>query len=485
MSSPARRLIVVSNRLPLSFSLENGVLKSSPGSGGLISALEPLLKQHGGVWVGSAGTEESSAVHEALAEAARKHAFGYSPVFLTEEEQTNYYEGFSNEVIWPLFHDLQSRCRFDPTFWDFYRRVNEKFADATAAEAGSEDLVWIQDYQLMQVGRFLRSKRPHDRLAFFLHIPFPPPDIYAKLPWRREILESLLEYDLVGLQTGRDQRNFIACVRHFLPKIEIDKIGNGRVLRAQNRSVHVGYFPISIPFRDFEEQAKQAEVEERLRELSEQSGDVRIVLGMDRLDYTKGIPERLRAFGLFLREYPEHRRKVVFYQIVVPSRETIPEYQGLKEEVEQLVTRVNGEFSEPGWTPITYMHRSVPKHELLALYRAADVAVVTPLKDGMNLVAKEYCAARVDGGGTLVLSEFAGAAPEMRGMALMVNPYDETGVARALHQALVMTPQEQKRRMRHLRRHISRFDLNWWRDQFFAAFDAARAETEDGNREAV
>jgi trehalose 6-phosphate synthase len=467
--------------LPVSFAVENGVVKSSPGSGGLISALEPLLKQHGGVWVGSAGTAESPQIREALAEAAREHAFGYSPVFLTEEEQANYYEGFSNEVIWPLFHDLQSRCRFDPTFWDFYERVNEKFADATAAEARDEDLVWIQDYQLMQVGRFLRVKRPHDGLAFFLHIPFPPPDIYAKLPWRREILESLLEYDLLGFQTGRDQRNFIACVRCFLPKMQVDKAGNGRVLRAQNRSVHVGYFPISIAFKEFEAAAKQPDVEEKLREIREQSGDLRIVLGMDRLDYTKGITERLRAFGLFLRQYPEQRKKVTFYQIVVPSRETIAEYQALKEEIEQLVARVNGEFSEPGWVPITYMHKAVPKAELLALYRAADVALVTPLKDGMNLVAKEYCAARVDGGGTLILSEFAGAAPEMRGMALMVNPYDETGVAKALIKALSMTTEEQNKRMRNLRRHLVRFDLNWWRDQFFAAFEAARAETANRN----
>jgi trehalose 6-phosphate synthase/phosphatase len=253
------------------------------------------------------------------------------------------------------------------------------------------------------------------------------------------------------------------------------------VLRSQSRSVHVGYFPISIAYGDFETAAKAPEVEEKLRELRKQSGDVRIVLGMDRLDYTKGIPERLRAFGLFLRKYPEQHRKVIFYQIVVPSRETIAEYQELKEEIEQLVARVNGEFGEPGWMPISYMHRSVPKAELLALYRAADVALVTPLKDGMNLVAKEYCTARVDGSGAIVLSEFAGAAPEMRGGALMVNPYDETGVAQALHEAVTMPPAEQKRRMRNLRRHISRFNLNWWRDQFFAAFEAAQT----GNNEAI
>jgi trehalose 6-phosphate synthase/phosphatase len=468
-------LVVVSNRLPVSFVSEDGKLTAKVSSGGLVSALEPLLKEHGGLWVGSAGTEDSPEIHRQLKKATREHAYRYAPIFLSEEEQANYYEGFSNEVLWPLFHDLQSRCVFDPSYWDFYRQVNRKFAKAVLDETSEEDTIWVQDYQLLQVGRVIREARPHSRVAFFLHIPFPAPDIFEKLPWRREVLEGLLDYDFIGLQTGRDERNLVACLRGFLPEIKVSGRGELRKVVGPRGETTIQAMPISIDYQDFAGSAASEGVEARMREIREQVAVAQIALGVDRLDYTKGIPERLRAIRALLREHPEFRRRITLIQVVVPSRENIPRYQELRSEVEQLVSSLNGEFSEPGWTPVQYMHRPVPREELLALYRAADIALITPLKDGMNLVAKEYCAAHVENSGVLVLSEFAGAAPELRTGAILVNPYDERGVAAALQKAMEMPEGERRRRMLRLRRQIRQADLLHWRDRFFAGLQRAEA----------
>ena len=471
----SQKLVLVSNRIPITFTTEGGKLKGLPSSGGLVSALEPLLKDHGGIWVGSGGTEDTPQIREILEQASGDSPFKYAPLFLTEEEQSNFYEGFSNEIVWPLFHDLQSRCNFDPRYWEFYERVNRKFADAVEKASKPDDLIWIHDYQLMKVGKTLRCRRPGARLAFFLHIPFPSPDIFAKLPWRQQILEDLLAHDLIGVQTGRDQMNLVACIRSFVPSVKISGRGESRVVVGQGGRTHIEAFPISIDFRSFAEQSTTAPVLKRTAQIKSKTHDIQITVGIDRLDYTKGIPERLKAFGYFLRKYPEFHRKVELIQIVVPSREGIPRYDQLKREVERLVTHVNGEFSEPGWVPINYIYRSVPRDELIAIYRAADVALITSLKDGMNLVAKEYCAAKTEVNGVLVLSEFAGAAPELRIGAILVNPYDEVGVAEALKQALEMKPEDRRRRMLRLRHQIRQADILTWRDRFFHALEQTAA----------
>ena len=468
-SSHRPSLVIVSNRIPFSFVREDGRLIATPSSGGLIGALEPLLKAHGGLWVGSAGTEDTSEIRNQLEEATRKHDYRYAPIFLTEEEHANYYEGFSNEVLWPLFHDLQSRCVFDPLYWDFYQRVNRKFAEIVVAETGEDDFIWVQDYQLLLVASSLREQRPRSCLAHFLHIPFPSPDIFEKLPWCREILEGLLDYDLIGVQTRRDQRNLVACLRCLIPKITINVGPRQLTVTSSNGRTTILALPISIDYEDIACGAASPAVIKRMREIREQLPGLNIVLGVDRLDYTKGIPERLRGFRALLRDNPDFCQKVTLIQVVIPSREGIPRYQELLAEVEHLVSSVNGEFSEPGWTPVHYIHRSVSHNELLSLYRAANVGLVTPLKDGMNLVAKEYCAAHVEDDGILILSKFAGAMPELRTGAILVNPYDESGVARALKQAIQMPRLDQGRRMRRMRRQISRADILHWRDRFFAS----------------
>lgn len=469
MKQDFARLIVVSNRLPVSFEQEGDELKAKPSSGGLVAALEPLLQQHGGVWVGNAGSEDPEQTKVLLDRATEQQSYKYAPVFLSKEEQVNFYEGFANEVVWPLFHDLQSRCNFDPKYWDFSLRVNEKFAEVTASVAEEEDLIWVHDYQLMSVGEKLRRLKPQARINFFLHIPFPPPDIFLKLPWRKEILEALLIYDLVGLQTERDLRNFLGCLRSCTEGISVSRKGEFHSVRYQGRETVIGSFPISIDFQGFSSSAGEPEVRERLAQLHQEISEPRVVLGVDRLDYTKGIPERLKAFGTFLRQYPNYRSKVTLVQVAVPSRESILGYQKLREEIERMVTQVNGEFGEPGWVPIHYIYRSIPKTELLALYQLADVALITPLKDGMNLVAKEYCASRMDKQGALILSEFAGAAAELRTGAILVNPYDELGLADAINEALNMAGTEQRRRMIRMRNQIRRSNLNHWVTEFLAA----------------
>ncbi len=468
-----RRLVVVSNRIPLSFPVEDGKTVAKPSSGGLVSALEPLLKEHGGIWIGSAGTTDSAQIRAVLKRSTREHDYRYEPLFLSAEEEENYYQGFSNEVVWPLFHDFQSRSIFKPIYWDFYQRVNRKFADAIMNVTSGDDLVWVHDYQLLQVAPFLRKRRPHSCLAFFLHVPFPSPDIFEKLPWRQAVLEGLLDYDFVGLQTERDQRNLAACLHQFLPGIKISGRGDHRKVAGARRTTWLQVMPISIDYQEFARQAGSEEVNARTEEIRGQSKGLKIALGVDRLDYTKGIPERLRAFRALLREHPELCRTITLIQVVVPSRENISRYQELRSEIEELVSSLNGEFTDPGWTPVQYMHRPVAREELLALYRAADIALVTPLKDGMNLVAKEYCAAHIENSGVLVLSEFAGAAPEMRAGALLVNPYDEVGVAQALRQAMNMPAQEKRRRMLRLRQQIRKADILHWRDLFFAGLKRA------------
>jgi trehalose 6-phosphate synthase/phosphatase len=468
-------LAVVSNRIPITCHCENGQVQIQPSSGGLVSALEPLLENNGGVWVGSPGGCDSPDARRLLAAAARRLTYQYAPVFLSAEEHKNFYQGFSNEVLWPLFHDLQSRCNFDPKYWRCYQEVNHKFARAAERASGPRTLIWIHDYHLMQAGRTLRARHPEARLAFFLHIPFPPPDIFEKLPWRREILEGLLEHDLIGLQTRRDERNFVACLRSFVPSIKIAGWDEGHAVISERRRTHIRFFPISIDYRKFAAAAASAPVRERAGEVKRRLGNLQIALGVDRLDYTKGIPERLKAYRSFLRNYPKFHRQVELIQIVVPSRESIPRYQDLKNEVERLIGEINGEFGEPGWIPINYIHRSMPREELIAIYGAADVALITPLKDGMNLVAKEYCAARAEADGVLVLSEFAGAAPELRNGALLVNPYDEDGMAAAIKQALQMPTEERHRRMLRMRNQIRDADVLKWRDRFFAAVERTPA----------
>jgi trehalose 6-phosphate synthase len=456
----------------------DGTYRLDSGSGGLVTALSPVLQSRGGVWIGWPGLDcgdDSLAVK--LGEVGQRAGYELVPVYLTGEERLGFYHGFSNEVVWPLFHDLQSLCNFDPGYWRTYLEVNRKYAGVVAATATVHDLVWVHDYHLMGVGERLRDLGFRGTLAFFLHIPFPPPDVFLKLPWRSAVLRSLLAYDTVGFQTRRDRRNFADCVRDLLPDVQVSGRGQPTLRLAHDNGVtRAGSFPIGIDFNDFYRRAAGAAVTARAAALRRMLPGRQLILGVDRLDYTKGIPERLRAFGNALERYPELRERVTLIQVAVPSREDIPRYRELKAQVENLVGQINGRFTRPGgWVPIHYVFRSLSQEELLAYYRAAQIALVTPLKDGMNLVAKEYGACSPDEDCVLVLSEFAGAAAQLADAALLVNPYDVEGMADAIHAAFVMPPAERRARMRRMRRRLRRYDVFWWVECFIGASGADTA----------
>jgi len=466
------RLIVVSNRLPFSFRQDaDGRWHAEPGGGGLVTALLPVLRNRGGMWIGWTGaTVEAGELHEALASAGAGAGYRLEGVSLTAEEMDKFYLGFSNEIIWPLFHDLQSLCNFDPAYWRTYCDVNAKYAEAVMAHAGPGDFIWIHDYHLMNVATELRRRGLRSRLGFFLHIPFPSPDLFMKLPWRLSLLQALLEFDLIGFQTALDRRNFVQCARMLVKEVQIE--GRGQVLEARmrRREVRIGAFPISIDYAAFQRRAASPEVTDKAAEMHRLLPERKIILGIDRLDYTKGIPLRLKAFENLLERYPDLRERVSFIQVVVPSREDIPEYHRLRVEIEQLVGHINGRFARPGgWVPVWYEYRSLSRLELLAYYRAADIGLITPLRDGMNLVAKEYCTCSIEEDCVLVLSEFAGAATQLDRGALLVNPFDIEGVADALRDAYFMEPAERRSRMRRIRASIRENDVFRWVDSFLRA----------------
>jgi len=433
--SPKRRLIIVSNRLPVVLRREErGSWKVMPGSGGLGTALAPVLRHRGGLWIGWPGTTEAprTGLKKTLARFNHEAGFTLIPVRITAEEKEKYYCGFANEISWPLFHDFPSMCKFDPSYWSSYQAVNRKFARVISDHLGGSDYIWIHDYHLMNVARELRALGVKQDIGFFLHIPFPPLDIFMRLPWRFQLLESLLNYDLIGFQTLRDRRNFVHCVRTLIRNIEVQGKGQVLVVRFGDREVRVGAFPISIDYREFTDLASTEGVADGAWYIHEQLPSVQIILGVDRLDYTKGIIERLEAFRNALQRYPELLERVILVQVVVPSRREISGYADLKMEIERLVGEINGQFTQSGWVPIHYAYRSLTRSELVAYYRTAEVALVTPFKDGMNLIAKEYCAASLEEDCVLILSEFAGAAAQLQKGALLVNPHDTEGVADAI-----------------------------------------------------
>lgn len=468
MSVP--RFVAVSNGLPVRLSrAPDGALISEPGAGGLVAALAPVLRDRGGLWVGWPGLERDDEVDCMLAEAGREAGYILKPVNIGADDADLYYNGFSNQVIWPLFHDLSPRCRFSPEAWEAYGRANRSFAEVVAGCCSGVDFIWVHDYHLMGVAEELRRLGVTIPVGFFLHIPFPPLDMFLRLPWRAEVLRSLLAYDLVGFQTLRDRRHFLYCLKRLMPGVK--RHGAGSVLKVSHEGgeVRIGSFPIGIDYKAIDSRARELDVKEGAERLRGRLGARLMILGVDRLDYTKGIPEKLEAYRRALQKYPELREETVLVQIAVPSRQEAQGYREFTAEIEQLVSEINGQFARPGWEPIRYIARNHDHVELLQHYRAADIAVVTPIKDGMNLVAKEYCAAQVEEYGVLILSEFAGASSQMHRWALTVNPHDQDGIANAIHNAITMTAGDRRNRMRHLRKGVRTYDIYHWVDGFLRA----------------
>lgn len=477
--SEGKSLIIASNRLPITINCdENGEKRIEQGSGGLVTAMAPVLRNRGGTWIGWTGDVDTDnlEINRLLQSQSSELGYVLKSVHLSSKERDMYYRGFANEVIWPLFHDFVSTCVFDPEYWEHYDSVNEKFAKVIAANANSDSFIWIHDYHLMRAATKLRDLGVRNKIGYFLHIPFPPPDIFVRLPWRFQIINSLLDYDLIGFQTNRDKQNFIRCVRMYVKNIRIK--GRGQIAEGHigDRRLRIGAFPISIDYNEFARMAASEEVSRKAWYIHEDYPKKQIILGVDRLDYTKGIPERLQAFRNALIRYPELRGEITLMQIVVPSRKQIPSYSDLKAEIEILVSNINGEFTESGWIPIVYIYQSFPRDELTAYYRTSEIALITPLKDGMNLVAKEYCACNIEQTGALILSEFTGASAQLYKGAIMVNPHDVVGIADAIHQVYHMSKEERVSRMKVLRRNVRNYDIFRWVDSFMEVVIAKRLD---------
>jgi trehalose 6-phosphate synthase len=477
MSEVDKKLFIVSNRLPIIIAHDDDDWKVNPSSGGLITALAPLMKRNHGTWLGWPGCGPEAPVGSLLEGYSKEQGYDLKPVLISDEEVERYYRGFSNQTIWPLFHDLLGYCSFDAENWGYYTRANEKFAEKIAALARPDHFVWIHDYQLMLVAHYLREMNVELYLNFFLHIPFPSSDLFRRMPWRNEVISSLLQYDHLGFQTNRDRRNFIQCVRMMIPEASVKARRNLSEVMLNGRTIRLGTYPISIDFHEFNDFAGSKDVSDAAWFVHENLPGRKLVLGIDRLDYTKGIPERFLAFERALEKYPDIHRHVSLVQIVVPSRTKVPEYRDLKEHLDTLSGRINSRFSGQGWVPIHYMFRELSRTQLLGYYRACEIALITPLRDGMNLVAKEYCASSVDNNGLLILSEFAGAADQLQKAALMVNPYDLEGTADAIYAAFIMNDEERKRRMKTLRAEVRRNDVQRWIDWFLESDDATSRES--------
>jgi trehalose 6-phosphate synthase len=463
-------LVVVANRLPVDRVVDDdGSVNWRKSPGGLVTAIEPVMRENDGAWIGwSGGTDDDGDDVEPFVD----DGLALVPVPMSAQEVEEFYEGFSNSTLWPLYHDVVAKPEFHREWWDSYVRVNRRFAEKAAEMSAEGATVWVHDYQMQLVPAMLREMRPDLRIGYFLHIPFPPAELFQQLPWRRQLLEGLLGADVVGFQRPGAAQNFVRLVRQRVGhKTHRDEIylPDGRIVLARA-------FPISIDSHGLEEIARSEETAQRAKEIREQLGNPKhLLLGIDRLDYTKGIYDRLRAFGELVEEGEVSVEDTVFVQVATPSRERVDQYKRLRDDIERLVGRLNGDLGEIGSPAIHYMHTSYPKSEMAALYRAADVMVVTPLRDGMNLVAKEYVACRFDDDGALVLSEFAGAADELR-QAYMVNPYDMNGMKQTILAAMRADRRERSRRMKAMRRTVLEHDVADWARRFLSVLAESGGE---------
>jgi len=448
------KTIIVSNRLPVKITQEDNELLFNSSEGGLATGLGSIYKEEDNIWIGWPGMiiekEEEKGVTEKLKE------LNLIPVFLEDSDIKGYYEGFSNEILWPVFHYISTYARFDPDNWESYKTANEKFADVVLSHLEPGDTIWIHDYQLLLLPGIIRKKHPDISIAFFQHIPFPSQELFRLIPWRKELLKGMLGADLIGFHTFDDVRHFISAATHLL-----DLHADGNMIRSGDRAIAVEPFPMGIDAQKFSELSDDKTVKEHVKSLRDHYTNQKIFLSIDRLDYSKGIIQRLEAFELFLQENPDYHEKVVLFMIVVPSRDNVAEYQRLKNEIDRIVGNINSHYRKLDWYPIAYFYQSYPVEFLSALYNIADVCLITPMRDGMNLVCKEYVASRNDNTGVLILSEMAGASKELSD-AIIVNPTNIRRVKNALIEALNMPAKEMEDRMIAMRQMVFRYNIYHW-----------------------
>jgi trehalose 6-phosphate synthase/phosphatase len=454
-----QRLLIVSNRLPLTIQERKGDLHIEPSVGGLATGLRSWYKSYPSVWIGWAGVGRKKIKREKDI-MSRLLAENCHPVPLSQPDVEAYYQGICNRTIWPLFHYFPLYAEYREDFWQAYERVNTAFANVVSGIARPNDIIWVHDYHLMLLPKLIRERLPKATVGFFLHIPFPSFEIFRLLPWRQQILEGLLGADLVGFHTYDYTGHFLDSVHRLLGY----EVAMGQITAA-DRVVRADAFPMGINYEQFSSVAQDPKAQAERKRFHKKVGDCQVILSVDRLDYTKGIPQRLEAFSLFLDRNPKFKRKVILVLLIVPSRTKVEHYIQLKKQLDGLVGEINGKHGTIGWMPVWYLYRSLPFHPLAALYSLADVALVTPLRDGMNLVAKEYTATKTDGKGVLILSETAGAAQEL-GEAIIINANNQEEIAQALAKALEMPEQEQIERNRIMQKRLRRYTVEQWANEF-------------------
>ncbi len=456
-----RRIIIVSNRLPVSMSKKNDSLEITPSSGGLATGLASFHHNNNGLWIGWPGITPTNDQERQSLEKRLLNDFHCYPVYLSNLELKKYYNGFSNNTIWPLFHYFPARCTYEATDWEFYQKVNRKFAERLLEVAQPDDIIWIQDYHLMLLPGMIREALPEATIGFFLHIPFPSMEVFRYLPWRNEILLGLLGADLIGFHTYDYSRHFLSCVLRLLGKEQ-----NYGQMVVGSRLVSVDTFPMGIDAKKFAEAVNEAPVKKEMKQLHNSLKTEKMILSVDRLDFTKGIPERVKAYERFLEKHPEWHGKITYIMLCVPSRDKIHQYQLLKKEIDELVGKINGRISTPEWSPILYMYRSVSFETLISLYSTANLALVTPLRDGMNLVSKEYlaCQSRTKKG-MLILSETAGSAAEL-GEAIIVNPNNIDAIAEAIAEGLSISDEDKITAINLMANRINHYNVFRWGEDF-------------------
>ncbi|GAA4781980.1 bifunctional alpha,alpha-trehalose-phosphate synthase (UDP-forming)/trehalose-phosphatase [Olivibacter ginsenosidimutans] len=472
------KTIIVSNRLPVKINEENGQLVFTPSEGGLATGLGSIYKEGDNIWIGWPGTTaETEQIQIDITEKLKE--LSLIPVFLRKEEVKRYYEGFSNEVLWPIFHYLSTYANYDYHNWLSYVQVNQKFADAILKQLNPGDTIWVHDYQLLLVPGLIRQQQPQVSIAYFNHIPFPSQELFRLIPWRKELLMGMLGADLLGFHTFDDVRHFLSAATHLLP-VQAD----ANRLRVENRIVLAEPFPMGIDSDKFSNLSKDPTVIQHIQNFKKNFADKKIVLSIDRLDYSKGIIERLNAFELLLEKNPEYLEKIILYMVVVPSRDSVPQYKLLKDEIDRLVGNIIARFRTFQWSPIAYFYHGYPIEIISALYNVADVCLVTPMRDGMNLVSKEYVASRNDNTGVLILSEMAGASKELND-ALLVNPNNISEIRKALVSALNMPEDEMQDRMKAMRAVVFKFNIKHWVKIFMARIEDVKQMQRDSRANLV
>ena len=450
------KTIIVSNRLPVKVSEHGGQYILSPSEGGLATGLGSIYKQNDSIWIGWPGLEITGDLEKQQIENELKEQSLF-PVFLSQKEISEYYEGFSNDVLWPVFHYYASTyANYQHSNWDYYQQVNEKFRDAVLSIAESGDTIWVHDYQLLLLPRLIRQERPDLSIGFFLHIPFPSYEMFRLIPWRAELMQGILGADLIGFHTFDDVRHFINAATRISPVTS-----SANIISQGERSIVVEPFPIGIDYKKYALLTKDPEVRKNIRLIHDTFKNIKLVVTIDRLDYSKGILQRLQAFEYLLQKYPGYKEKIALYMVVVPSRDTVPQYAQLRDQIDKKVGTINAVYRTMDWIPIHYYYRSLPLEMLSALYYTADVCLVTPMRDGMNLVSKEYVASRVNNDGVLILSEMAGASKELID-ALIVNPNNTVDIADTIIRAINMPLVEQQKRMVQMRQMVSKFNISHW-----------------------